>query len=85
MKKLTVLTLLMMSMGIVLTGCTSNTDTDVDVLAGTDVVVEDVTEQIADRNEYQFELTIKGDVDLEMSSKIYKKGANSVMEIITMG
>ena len=80
MKKLTILTLLMLSMGIVLTGCTSDTD----VIEGIDVVVEDVQEEVVDRNEYQFQFTIKWADGFEMSSKMYKKWDNSMTEFITM-
>ncbi len=83
MKKLTILTLLMLSMGIVLTGCTSDTDT----VEGTDVVVENVQEEsdvIADRNEYEFKFTIKWADGFEMSSKVYKKWDNSLTEYIDM-
>ena len=78
MKKLTILTLLMLSMVLVLTGCTNNTD-DVDTA---DVVVADVEEgaleiedgeEIEDRDEYKFEVTINGADGFEMISKIYKK------------
>ncbi len=83
MKKLTILTLLMLSMGIVLTGCTTNNDSAEDV--DTDVVVkEDVQEQVADRNEYQFEFTVKWADGFEMSSKVYKKGNNSMTEFLKM-
>ena len=81
MKKLTILTLLMLSMGIVLTGCTSDTS---DVEA-TDVVVEDVQEEvIADRNEYQFEFVVKWADGFEMSSKVYKKWDKSMTEYFSM-
>ena len=79
MKKLTILTLLMLSMGIVLTGCTTNTDT----VEGTDVVVENV-QVAADRNEYKFKFTIKWADGFEMSSKVYKKWDNSMTEYINM-
>ncbi len=81
MKRLTILTLLMLSMWIVLTGCTSNTDT----VEGIDVVVEDVQEDvIADRDEYEFTFTIKGADGFQMSSKVYKKWDNSMTEFIDM-
>ncbi len=89
MKKLTILTLLMLSMGVVLTGCTNDTDS-VDT---TDVVVADVEEsvldiedgeEIEDRDEYKFEVTINGADGFEMISKIYKKWNNSMTEVIKM-
>lgn len=83
MKKLTVLTLLMLSMWFVLTGCATNTDT----AENEDVVVNDVQEEpevVADRNEYQFKFTIKWADGFEMSSNVYKKWDKSMTEFITM-
>ena len=84
MKKLTILTLLMLSMWIVLTGCTNDAD-DVSIDGvNADVVVTDVEEEITDRDEYQFKFTIKGADGFEMSSKVYKKGDNSMTDFIKM-
>ena len=77
MKKLAILTALMLSLGIILTGCASNTDSVEDV----DSVSEDV-QKVVDRDEYQFKFTIRGDDGSRISSKVYKKWENSMIEFI---
>ena len=77
MKKLVVLTLLMLSLWVVLTWCTSKTDTSDDA-----VVVEDTNATVADRNEYQFIMKTKWSDGLDSEIKMYKKDGNSLVEFV---
>jgi len=85
--------LLVLSFSFALTGCSSSdTETveDTDTVTVNDVVVEnddsdtDVEEEIADRKEYQFEVSMKVENEMNMKMKIYKKGDNSLMEMVKM-
>lgn len=96
MKRLIILTLFLLSIGFILTGCDKsvdisdkNIDTKEDVAFDESIdankIKKDVEEkEISDLDEYSFEVSIKGADGFEMVSKIYKKWHNSLTEIIKM-
>lgn len=92
MKKLTILTLIMLSMGLVLTGCNEKNDMDDETINIQEEVLSELEvdgdmddmDEIVDRDEYSFEVSIKGADGFDMISKIYKKWDKSLTEIIKM-
>ena len=87
MKKLTIMMTLLLWVFVMLTACGTDTNEN-DDLSNNDSDVagsqEDVSVEVSDRNEYQFKFTLKNEDGLGMSSKMYKKWDNSLIEFIEL-
>lgn len=89
MRKTYVLPVLMLLMVVTLTACTSNTDMQKENLDNKENVEnlvdkENTWDEIEDRNEYSFKVSINWADGFDMILKIYKKWENSLTEIVKM-